>query len=108
MEELLGRWGMTVTAASSEAEALMMIDKSPPRLIIADYRLRGSLGTEVVGLIRSILGRDIPAVIVTADVDSRIREQIAAVGFPLLTKPVSPPRLRAMMHHLLFERRDLR
>lgn len=60
MEELLDRWGMKVAAASSEAEALMMIDRSPPRLIIADYSLRGSLGTEVVGLISSSWAETFP------------------------------------------------
>jgi hypothetical protein len=45
----------------------------------------------------------IPAVIVTADVDPLIIERIKSEGFPVLIKPVSPPRLRVTMHNLLFE-----
>ncbi|HEY0291486.1 MAG TPA: ATP-binding protein [Hansschlegelia sp.] len=102
--ELLERWGVSVVAVSSAAEALSAVSTGTcPRMIIADYSLRGSLGTDVVRSVRELLGREIPAVIVTADLEPAITERIVALGFPLLIKPVSPPRLRVMMHHLLFE-----
>jgi signal transduction histidine kinase/CheY-like chemotaxis protein len=103
--ELLERWGIRVTAATSEAEAREHIagDAPPPRLIIADYSLRGQLGTDVVRNLRAAMNEAIPAVIVTADVDPLIIERIKSEGFPVLIKPVSPPRLRVTMHNLLFE-----
>ena len=102
--ELLERWGVSVVAVSSAAEALSAVATGPrPRMIIADYSLRGSHGTDVVQSVREALGQEIPAVIVTADLEPAITERIVGLGFPLLIKPVSPPRLRVMMHHLLFE-----
>lgn len=102
--ELLERWGVSVVAVSSASEALSAVAAGPsPRMIIADYSLRGSHGTDVVRSVREALGREIPAVIVTADLEPAITERIVGLGFPLLIKPVSPPRLRVMMHHLLFE-----
>jgi signal transduction histidine kinase/CheY-like chemotaxis protein len=108
-EELLERWGVLVSAVSSGTEALALLTKGLlPRMVIADYSLRGQLGTDVVETIRSALGQDVPAVIITADVEPTITEYIASCGFPLLIKPVSPPRLRVMMHHLLFEPSEAR
>jgi CheY-like chemotaxis protein len=98
-----------VSAVSSGTEALALLSKGPvPRMVIADYSLRGQLGTDVVETIRSALGQDVPAVIITADVEPTITDRIASCGFPLLIKPVSPPRLRVMMHHLLFEPSEAR
>jgi CheY-like chemotaxis protein len=75
----------------------------PPRLIIADYSLRGQFGTEVVRNVHRWIGETTPALIVTADVDPKVIDRIRADGFPVLIKPVSPPRLRVIMHNLLFE-----
>lgn len=103
--ELLERWGIIVLAATSETEARRMVRDNPipPRLIIADYSLRGEFGTDVVRNLREDLGSAVPALIVTADVDPLIIAQIRAQSIPFLIKPVSPPRLRVMMHNLLFE-----
>ncbi|MGE0009096.1 MAG: ATP-binding protein, partial [Parvibaculaceae bacterium] len=105
MKELLERWGLKVRAVSCEEEAHRHLagGSQPPQLIIADYSLRGQIGTTVVGNIRKLLGREIPAVIVTADIDPKVVADIAESGLPVLIKPVSPPRLRVMMHNLLFE-----
>jgi signal transduction histidine kinase len=105
MTELLERWGIRVTAVTSEAEARQYFgfDQPPPRLIIADYSLQGQLGTDVISNIRAAMGKPVPAVVVTADVDPQIIDRIKAEGFPVMIKPVSPPRLRVMMHNLLFE-----
>jgi CheY-like chemotaxis protein len=105
MTELLERWGIRVTAVTSDAEVHQQFDfgQPPPRLIIADYSLQGQLGTDVISNIRAAMGKPVPAVIVTADVDPQIIDRIKAEGIPVMIKPVSPPRLRVMMHNLLFE-----
>ena len=41
--------------------------------------------------------------IVTADAEPKVLEDIRGAGLPVLIKPVSPPRLRVLMHNLLFE-----
>lgn len=103
--ELLERWGIRVSAVTSEAETRQYLASGlpEPRLVIADYSLRGQLGTEVVHMIRAATGKPVPAIIVTADVDPQIIDRIKAEGFPVMIKPVNPLRLRVMMHNLLFE-----
>jgi CheY-like chemotaxis protein/anti-sigma regulatory factor (Ser/Thr protein kinase) len=105
MKELLERWGMRVNALASEAEVQTQLAETTdyPDLIIADFSLRGQVGTAIVQLIRQLIGKAVPAVIVTADAAPDVVAQIRAAGLPLLIKPVSPPRLRVMMHNLLFE-----
>ncbi len=105
MRELLERWGFRVTAVQTEEDALEVIANAGerPALIIADYSLRGQFGTDVLQKIMAAAGGHIPALIVTADVEPRIISEIQAAGLPVLIKPISPPRLRVMMHNLLFE-----
>lgn len=103
--ELLERWGMRVSAVASQREmrAHLLAGGAAPALIIADYSLRGQFGTAMVREARRILGAEVPAVIVTADAAPDVVAQVAEAGLPLMIKPVSPPRLRVMMHNLLFE-----
>ena len=103
--DLLERWGILVHAASSKEDASRLIEheKLKPRLIIADYSLRGEHGTTVIAAIRERLMESVPGVVVTADTDPQVIEAIRHAGFPILIKPVSPPRLRVLMHKLLFE-----
>lgn len=102
---LLERWGIAVYAAYSKDDACRLIkDESlQPQLIVADYSLRGDHGTDVIATIRESFKKPIPGIVVTADTDPDVIERIKRDGFPVLIKPVSPPRLRVLMHNLLFE-----
>jgi signal transduction histidine kinase/CheY-like chemotaxis protein len=104
MTSLLGRWGIDVHPAADEAEAVRLTQAGlVPRLILADYNLKSRTGLEAVCAVREAAGRIIPAVIITADAEAKVLENVRAQGIPVLIKPVSPPRLRVMMHNLLFE-----
>lgn len=107
--DLLERWGILVHAAGSKEDACRLIEdeKLKPRLIIADYSLRGEHGTSVIQTIRDRLMEPVPGVVVTADTDPQVIDAIKDAGFPILIKPVSPPRLRVLMHRLLFESEQL-
>ena len=109
MQGLLERWGMRVSAIGSEAEIRRHLTETPatPDLIIADFRLRNEVGTDLVERMRIMFAKQIPAVIVTADATPEVVAQIKAAALPILIKPVSPPRLRVMMHNLLFEPAEL-
>lgn len=104
-KDLLERWGIAVHAVTSETEAHELLRDSGlrPQLIIADYSLRGQHGTDVVKSIRQQLGEEVPAIVVTADTDPALLTRLKAEGFPVLIKPASPPRLRVLMHNLLYE-----
>jgi signal transduction histidine kinase len=104
MTQLLQRWGITVHAAADEAEALRLADEGVSvKLIVADFNLKSRTGVEVVRGLRAVFGAETPAMIVTADAEPRVLEDIRAASLPVLIKPVSPPRLRVLMHNLLFE-----
>nr|WP_309402207.1 ATP-binding protein [Aminobacter niigataensis]WMD00147.1 ATP-binding protein [Aminobacter niigataensis] len=106
MQQLLERWGANVvtTAEADKAAELLARGDWHPDIILADYRLpRGRNGTEVIKEIRALTKSEIPGIILTADTDPVIIARIRNSGLPVLIKPISPPRLRSLMHHLLFE-----
>lgn len=106
LTELLERWGITVEAFNvfDNLAAHLHERDFRPDLIITDYRLHGGLkGDEVVRDMLTELGLTAPAVVVTADTDPKVIQGIRDDGFPVLIKPVSPPRLRVMMHNILYE-----
>lgn len=106
LKDLLERWGIDVACFDTflVTDALAEYLTQPPDFIITDYRLKGGVeGTEAVKQIRKYLDVEVPAVVVTADTAPKVIETIRAKGFPVLIKPVSPPRLRVMIHNVLFE-----
>lgn len=105
MFRLLRRWGIDVHPAANEDEALQLISEGAvsPKLIIADYNLMTRTGIHVINAIRAVVGEETPAIVVTADAEPKVINSIREAGVPVLIKPVSPPRLRVLMHNLLFE-----
>jgi CheY-like chemotaxis protein len=94
---LLETWGASALDAASQAEALgLLADLGiAPDVIVADYHLDdGQEGLEVIAALRAKYGV-IPAILVTADRSRRLADRCAALGIPLLNKPVEPARLRA-------------
>lgn len=107
MEELLGRWGCTVSAAASAAELLGRLkrDKRGIDLLVCDYRLEGGgSGLDAVEQVRRAMRRPVPAVFVTADTAADRLKEAHASGYELLHKPVSPAKLRQVMHRMLARR----
>ncbi len=105
MSELLERWGMKVHAVADNEQARDVVTRENfmPRLILADYTLREQRGTDIANDIRGLVGSNIPCIIITADNDPKLIDRIRNQGFPVLIKPVSPPRLRVLMHNLIYE-----
>jgi two-component system, sensor histidine kinase len=104
MRPLLESWGceVTTTATPEEAEAHLSSGAVLPELLIVDYRLRRhASGIETIQRLREVAGAAIPALVVTGDTGpDRLREAEAS-GYPLLHKPATPERLRAMMEQLV-------
>ena len=105
MTQLLKRWGIDVHPAANEEDAVRLVSEETfsPELIIADYNLESRTGLDVITAIRGAIGDETPAIVVTADAEPKTVAGIRSAGIPVLIKPVSPPRLRVMMHNLLFE-----
>ena len=76
-----------------------------PDLIVADYHLEGGeLGPDVVTEVCGVFERAIPPIIVTADPSESLREEAARRGHIVLSKPVKPAALRALMTRMLAQR----
>ncbi|HMK71335.1 MAG TPA: response regulator, partial [Xanthobacteraceae bacterium] len=85
--------------AADLAEALAAIEQSgrEPDGLLVDYHLDGGDGIAVIGALRRHAGRELPAILVTADRSLRVREEARAAGVHVLHKPVKPASLRALI-----------
>ena len=104
--DLLDRWGINVIIFDqyNDIQPQILALDNEPDFIITDYRLQGSIqGTDLVIEINDTLQAPCPAIVVTADTNPTLIDMIRQQGFPVLIKPVSPPRLRVTMHNLLYE-----
>jgi CheY-like chemotaxis protein len=102
--QLLESWGCSVYFGRNADQVLSVIDEmkeTPPNMIVADSWLPGNAnGVEVVNQVRELLGVNVPAVIVTGDMDQGHIREIAEKGFPVLSKPLQPAKLRATISHM--------
>lgn len=101
MARLLRSWGCQVATAADRAEAEARIGREGfrPDIVLADYHLDNDhRGTELIIALRHLLNEDIPAAVVTADRSPELQSMVNALSaVSLLTKPIKPARLRAMI-----------
>jgi signal transduction histidine kinase/CheY-like chemotaxis protein len=99
---LLRSWGCLVIAAGSDREALARLNGKTPDLIISDFHLEdGRTGVEAIRALRTALGREVPALLVSGDITQQHLNETGAGTHHLLHKPVNPMALRAIMSGLL-------
>jgi CheY-like chemotaxis protein/anti-sigma regulatory factor (Ser/Thr protein kinase) len=104
MTTLLEKWGCHVVASVSLADALARIAAlgELPDAIVADLHLdHQESGLTAVQEIRQQLQLDLPAVIVTADYSEKAAKEASLYGIEVLTKPVKPAEMRALLSFLL-------
>ncbi len=105
-QKLLTSWNCEVICAKSgdEAKQAVELDHSIPDIIIADYSLPGEVnGVQTIDQIRNQLGYPVPAFIITGEADTSNIRKISDHGFHVLSKPVHPAKLRALISHLLID-----
>jgi two-component system, sensor histidine kinase len=95
--------GYGVVAAASLAEAVAHVRDDPGiALLVTDYHLQGGeTGTEVIAAVRTVLGRDVHAVLITGDTSSTIRELRADERVHLVSKPIQADQLLELLKTLL-------
>ena len=100
--DLLSDWGATVATAGSCAEAVEIARRTPPDLVLADFRLPGSgFGIDAIKQIRAFSKAPVAAVVVTGDTAPEQLKKIESIGYPVLVKPVDAERLRTVIASLL-------
>ncbi len=100
---LLGQWGLAVRTAASIAEVDAVLSAGfVPELAIVDLRLETlDDGIDLIERLRRRLGETLPALLLSGDTGAPEIARVRASGIPLLTKPVSPARLKSVLHSSL-------
>lgn len=94
-----GTPGFVVTGlAYSGEEAVEMMTKEPPDVVLLDLQLPGMSGIDVLRLLRTHLGDDVDVIAVTADRRARSVDQMRMLGVAhYLAKPFSVRELRTRL-----------
>jgi CheY-like chemotaxis protein/anti-sigma regulatory factor (Ser/Thr protein kinase) len=95
MKSLLSQWGCKVSTAANSSEALQVSSK--PDAILADYHLDQENGLHLIALMRDKFGRNLPALLLTADRSLEVRQMADAADVILINKPIKPAALRAAL-----------
>jgi CheY-like chemotaxis protein/anti-sigma regulatory factor (Ser/Thr protein kinase) len=97
MRTLLSGWNCEVLTARDLDQALAAVRDGAPEAILADYHLDDGNGLDAISALRHLMGRDTPAVLLTADRSVAVRDAAAALDVQVLNKPVKPAALRALL-----------
>ncbi|WP_448189443.1 ATP-binding response regulator [Azospirillum sp. sgz301742] len=104
LQATLQEWGYdTLVGASTEqvVERLKANERAPD-IIIADYRLRqGRTGMEAIREIRKLVGAEIPAIILTGEVETEWRRDASDLSVGVAAKPITPRQLRQILEQHL-------
>lgn len=97
---LFGQWGLAVRTAASIPEVDAVLGAGfVPELAIVDLRLEAlDDGLDLIERLRGRLGATLPALLLSGDTGAAEIARVRASGVPLLTKPVSPARLKSVLH----------
>ncbi len=93
MQRLLSTWGHRVWCAASADEAVVhaIAHAHEIDLLISDYRLgANTTAVQAIEAVHACLQRPVPTYILTGDTSPQRIALTAALGWPLLHKPVSP------------------
>lgn len=108
LTDLLQRWGFDVLEggrASDLSDALSAMSPRTPSLLVTDLHLDGTDGIQQLKLIRSWRDcADLPALIVTGDLDPQVSLHAAALHAVLTHKPLQPRALREQIETIIRRR----
>ncbi len=104
INRILSRCGATVETASSGAEALRLMTRKKPHVLIMDIGMPDEDGYSVIQRVRKLppaQGGDVPAIALTAFARSEDRRRAILAGFQMhMSKPVEPSELIAIVSSL--------
>ena len=103
MDTLLSGWGCKVLTACNLEQVNAQRDELAlgVDLVVVDYHLDDGLtGIEALEQMGS-LELDAPVLMITANYSNDLKQQVRALGYTLMNKPVKPAKLKAIAHHLM-------
>ncbi|WP_207061189.1 NahK/ErcS family hybrid sensor histidine kinase/response regulator [Motiliproteus sp. SC1-56] len=109
MRLLLEGWGCRVTTALSYPDLCRQLAEKEGTfdLVVVDYHLDDQrTGLEAVRRMRTELAIDAPVLMITANYSNDLKQQVRALGYQLMNKPVRPARLKTTLEHLLQKGKD--
>jgi PAS domain S-box-containing protein len=103
LSRLLREKGIRAIAVATADDALAQVQevRIRPDLLICDYNLRGSAnGVDTINALREALEWNIPAIVMTGDIRSKVLDSITAPGVSVLIKPVTAKDLLQQISRL--------
>ncbi len=98
---LLECFGHEVLAAATQAELLAGLDTFAPDVLVSDYRLAGGeTGFDVITAVRSRLGEEFPAILITGDTDPELLRSMNGRSVIVMHKPLNLEILEAALENL--------
>ncbi|NBW50080.1 MAG: response regulator [Betaproteobacteria bacterium] len=101
IKTLLESWGASVRLFEEPDYALHALGREQaPEFVICDYRLRnGQTGIDSIRALRLQFGSDLPACLISGDIEEDLRATAVEAGLVLLKKPVQAAKLRSVLRH---------
>ena len=100
----LKQWGATATAAATAAEAIDLLQQSPPDILVSDIGMPVEDGYSLIRKVRSSASdkiKRLPAVALTAYASEEDRDRAIATGYDEhLTKPIEPALFATVLARL--------
>jgi CheY-like chemotaxis protein len=92
-----------VTVASSLPEAAAAAAANPDiALVVTDYHLgTDDTGVQVIAALRKQLGETLPAILITGDTSSAMREIRGDNSLRMASKPINPDELLQLLSELI-------
>jgi PAS domain S-box-containing protein len=98
---LLRAEGYQVAVAGTLAEALAIARTQRPDVVVTDYHLgSGETGLQVIAGLRDVAGHRVPAIVITGDTSSAMKELGRDPTLRLVSKPVHPDEFLAIVGDL--------
>ena len=99
---LLVQWGCDVVSAKSGDEALECVLARCPKVILCDLSLADAeSGITVLARLHDVCGSGVSCAFVTGESAPERIAEARATKYPIIFKPLTPARLRAILEHLV-------
>lgn len=98
MKMIMNDWGCNVICASDFSQANEELLKLQPDVILSDFRLQEDMdGIEVIIALNKQLAKQVPAMLITADIDTALNKRASELDIRIMSKPISPSKLFAFL-----------